>query len=116
MSQKGPVDEATIESLRELMEEEFDELVESFIEDGQKLVDGIGSAAQNGDAAEINRIAHALKSSSANMGAFQLSDYARELESLGGAGTLDGAADLATKARDEFARVRESLAAQIQRA
>ena len=61
----APVDNEILESLRDLMEEEFDELVESYIEDTQILLDGIRTAIETGDAGAVQNNAHAMKSSSA---------------------------------------------------
>ena len=55
-------------------------------------------------------MAHALKSSSGNVGARGLRDLARGLEEAARAGELGRAKDLAGRLGEEWSRVRRSLA------
>jgi len=113
MSSDSPVNQETVDGLHELMEDEFNALVESFLEDTTRLLDSIETAAGSGDADALSRDAHALKSSSANMGALGVSDYARQMEFLGKEGLLGNSADLIARVKEEFDRAREILTAQI---
>jgi HPt (histidine-containing phosphotransfer) domain-containing protein len=64
---------------------------------------------EDGDAAVLSRVAHSLKSNSTEFGAATLSDLCRELEALGKAGILAGAAEKVARAEAEYAQVKAAL-------
>lgn len=57
----------------------------------------------------IRETAHALKSSSANVGAARLADLCKQLETLARDNRLDGAEDIQRHLEREYARVVEAL-------
>ncbi|MBK7673875.1 MAG: response regulator [Candidatus Accumulibacter sp.] len=71
------------------------------------------AATDAGDADALRKAAHALKSSSANVGADPLAALYKELETLGRQGTVDGAGTLLAAAEAELARVLTVLAATL---
>jgi two-component system sensor histidine kinase/response regulator len=58
----------------------------------------------------VRRAAHALKSSSANVGAEQLSAFCREIESLGRSGSVEAAKALLTGVESQLPCVLATLA------
>jgi PAS domain S-box-containing protein len=77
----GVLDLATVERIRaSLTAEKCDALVASFDEQQQACVADIGAAITSGDGAEVRRLAHKLKGSSASLGALRLRAYCQELE------------------------------------
>lgn len=70
-------------------------------------------AADVGYSEALRQAAHALKSSSANVGAEQLAALSKELEMLGRGGGGDGVRPLVARAEAEVARVIGALAAQL---
>ena len=56
------------------------ELIQTFLPNAQKLVDDMKSTLVRQDLVAFHRAAHTLKSSSASLGAMQLSDLAKQLE------------------------------------
>lgn len=62
-----------------------------------------------GDAAAMQRAAHSLKSTSANLGAMMLAQMCKELETMGRAGTTDNAILLLPVLEDEYDRVCEAI-------
>lgn len=81
----GPVlDADTLSALVELGGEDdpglLEELVELFVDDAGRRVEGILVALDRGDVETVARAAHALKSAAANLGAFEFSSACRELE------------------------------------
>jgi HPt (histidine-containing phosphotransfer) domain-containing protein len=87
------------------------ELIDVFLADGIDLLAAMDAASAVGDASELRRAAHSLKSNSATFGATALAAIARRLEELGKAADLDPVAALLAEARQEFARVERSLSA-----
>lgn len=67
--------------LREIMGEDFAELVPAFIESGQQILAALSNfSVASIDAKTIERLAHSLKSASANVGAMRLAFMAQTLE------------------------------------
>jgi CheY-like chemotaxis protein len=84
-------------------------LIDTFLDDVPRLVDGARQGLQQGQADEVRRAAHTLKSNGATFGAMGLSELSRRLESLARSGTLEGTADLLARIEAEFERVRLAL-------
>jgi CheY-like chemotaxis protein len=87
----------------------FPELLQSFFNDGIKLLAEARQALQEGNAQTLRRASHTLKSISVSFGAVSLSTTAREIESLAIKGTLNGAAELIDIADVEFSKARMAL-------
>lgn len=106
MTDERPVvDETTLEGVREIMEDAFGSLIESYLEEAASLFEDLSAASRAGNADGLSRAAHSLKSSSANIGAMRLSEVARVLEFKGRAGDIADAAPLVDKARNELEAV-----------
>jgi HPt (histidine-containing phosphotransfer) domain-containing protein len=86
-------------------------IVAIFLSDAPGKLDQLREAVARREMAAVQQLAHALKSSSANIGAMRLSGLARELEVLGRAGTPDGAQRCFDSLAAEYARVRVALQA-----
>ena len=84
-------------------------LIDTFLSDVPRLLEGARRGLQQGQVEEVRRAAHTLKSNGATFGAMSLSELSRELESLAGSGTLEGAADLIEGLEAEYDRVRVAL-------
>jgi HPt (histidine-containing phosphotransfer) domain-containing protein len=67
----------------------LDELVDTYLEDGQAQVAALEAAVVANAIADLVRPAHTLKSSSANVGASRLADACRDLEAGARAGAVD---------------------------
>jgi len=73
------------------------------------------AAVSSGDAPAIERVAHSLKSGSANLGAAALSSFFRELDSMGRMKSIDNAVELLSKIEAEYGEVETALKAELQR-
>ncbi len=82
------IDTQTFDMLKELMEEEFTGLLESYMEDAPKLLADIQSSSRQADMEVLVRAAHTLKSSSNNIGAKRLGEIASKMEAVGKEGKL----------------------------
>lgn len=88
-----------------------DELVDTFLEDAVLQVDTLRKAAAAGDAAEMMRPAHSLKSNSDNVGAVALANLCRAVEAEARAGSVSDPTGRAAAIADEFEAVRAGLLA-----
>ena len=88
------IDQSIFDSLKELMEEEFPVLINSYVEDAPKLMADIQSSSKDADLEVLVRAAHTLKSSSNNLGATQLAMIAADIEREGQANKLSEASVL----------------------
>ena len=58
------------------------DLTAQFLTDAPALVETAWAALERGDASEVHRAAHTLKSNAATFGAHRLADMCRELEEM----------------------------------
>jgi HPt (histidine-containing phosphotransfer) domain-containing protein len=107
------IDVAVLQDIRDLMEEDFPDLVRRFLADAADLLAQMDQASAQGDADLMHRASHTLKSSAAALGAVGLSNCAKQLEALGRAGTLAGGRAVAdaqlARAHAQFSRVKAAL-------
>jgi HPt (histidine-containing phosphotransfer) domain-containing protein len=112
MGDSNTIDRAVFDGQLEAIggDREFlSELLQVYFDDSPKLLATMSSALAAGEPAEFRRAAHSLKSNSASFGAMHLSRMCKELEDMGKAGTLDGAAERLALAEAEYARVQVEL-------
>lgn len=72
----------TLEYLRQMVGNSFDSILEHYVQGSENSVATIQQALSNQDYTALMRAAHSLKSSSAQLGAMELSAIAKELEAL----------------------------------
>jgi len=76
------VDKQVVAEMRELLAEEFDEVLAEYLVDARQQIAAIERAAQQGERQAICVHAHTLGSSSAHLGFKRLSGYAHYVELL----------------------------------
>ena len=118
MSNDQPIlDKSVIASLRELGGADdpglFIELVNLFLADTPERMRTLSEALDSKDPTALERSAHALKSSAANLGALGLSTLFRDIESAGREKNLERAASLVARAVPEYQRVEAALRSEI---
>ena len=74
------LDRQILDDLIDIMGDEFQDLVKIYLEDSPKSLARLVDAAEKDDPKLLVGPAHSLKSTSANLGAIQLSDLARDVE------------------------------------
>ena len=84
-------------------------LIDTFLSDAPRLVEAARRGLERGQADEVRRAAHTLKSNGATFGATSFSELSRQLEALARSGTLEGAAELIARIDAEQERVRIAL-------
>lgn len=97
-----PVDMERLDEVTAGDEELRKELIELFIADTEERFVVLESAIAVKDAEELNRTAHSIKGSSANMGASTLQALALQLESLGSENQFEEAPALLSSLKNEY--------------
>ena len=105
------LDTDALETLKEIMEDDFSLLIETFVSDSQNRLKELQSLLAAGEPDAVRRCAHSMKGSCGNVGALALADLLMQLETLGQSGSLDGASDILSAAEAEFAQVKQVLQA-----
>jgi HPt (histidine-containing phosphotransfer) domain-containing protein len=81
-----------------------DELVDTYLADAPRQMDGMRAALDAGKDADLLRHAHTLKGASLSLGGLRVAELARAIEELARSGNLDGVdgllADLGAALRD----------------
>jgi len=113
-SPDGLIDEAVLARLADGTggDEGFvSELIEQFVADAPRLVAAARAGLDAGDAEEVRRAAHTLKSNAATFGAHALAGRSRELEDAANRGALEGASEQVDAMGSELDLVLEALPA-----
>ena len=103
------IDLTTLNELKEIMGDDFSELVTVFISDSQMQLDDLKAAIEASDAPAIRRIAHTIKGSSANLGIGHLSAISKELELKAADNNIDSANELLSSIINEYNDVKIAL-------
>ena len=108
------IDTAIFERLKAGLGEDFIvELVETYRVETPELIESLHKSLAAQDAETFRRSAHSIKSSSAALGALQLSGQARQLEMLGKSGEFQNAQGMLDVLAAEYDQVSLRLAEMI---
>ncbi|WP_166364250.1 Hpt domain-containing protein [Pseudomonas akapageensis] len=94
------------------MEDQYPLLLDTFLDDSQKLLSRLHEART---AQALGEAAHTLKGSSSNMGALELADLCRQLEERAQQIPLSGLEELVDRIEQEFMTVRRLYGEERQR-
>ena len=110
-----PLNRQALENIRALSRTDGDALLErviqAFVGETPRQLTAMREAIAGADAEALRKVAHSLKSGSANVGADGLAQLCKDMEKLGRAGSTKGAAPLLQQMQQAFLAVRESLSA-----
>lgn len=109
------LDRDVLNSLQDIMEDEYPVLLDTFVTDSEERLRLLKSAEHDQDAQAMRRAAHSFKGSCSNMGAKVLADSCRDLEELARRGDLAESAPMLERIEREFAIVRILLKSERQR-
>ena len=109
------LDRDVLNSLQDIMEDEYPVLLDTFVTDSEERLHLLKSAEHDQDAQAMRRAAHSFKGSCSNMGAKVLADSCRDLEELARRGDLAESAPMLERIEREFAIVRILLKSERQR-
>ena len=108
----NPIDQATFANLLEMTggDQAFvDELVDTYLSEGDRLVGDLVGAAEAGDIAALVLPAHSMKSSSLNVGALALGELCRLLEMDARNGSVEAPVERANEVKVAFGAARAAL-------
>lgn len=106
------LDHDVLSALRDVMEEQYAELLETFLEDSEERLRVLRKAE---DVSQLINAAHSFKGSSSNMGAVRLARLCGKLEQLAKGDAPQGLTKLVGEIDGEFAVVRPFYEAERQR-
>jgi len=113
---EDPLDRTVLDTLRALQPADGSDLLAKLIDiyrsSSAELLESLSEAVDQGDVQVIQQGAHALKSSSLNVGAWLLGSLCRQLEAMGREGEIEGAVDLFARIAAERERALEALGAE----
>lgn len=109
------IDDSKLDDLRMLSDDDgpdiLCELIDIFLDDTPARLIELARAVSTGDSEGTMQNAHALKSSCAQLGAMQLSEFCRQLEAMGRAQDISLAHPVLAAAQAEFERAHAALLA-----
>lgn len=109
MSDKLHLDEEALAELQDVMEGEFDVLIDTYLSDSRERIAGLRLAIQENDPDAFARTAHSFKGSCFNIGAPHLGELCLAAEQAGKAQRLDEAPAMVDAVEDEFRTVSAML-------
>ena len=109
------LDTTTLVDLEDIMGDELVTLVDAYLRDGDTRMRNMRAAAERGDSIEVGKLAHSLKSSSANLGAIPLANRARQVEEAARNGTLANPADSVAALEKLYANAAAALQQRYRR-
>jgi signal transduction histidine kinase/DNA-binding response OmpR family regulator/HPt (histidine-containing phosphotransfer) domain-containing protein len=117
--QRDVINRVALDKIRALSRDRGDALVQkviaAYVDDTPQQLRTLRTAIDGLDTGNVRRIAHTLKSASANVGAEALAALCKALEHLGRADTTEGADAILTDMEQEFQAVRHSLTAILEK-
>jgi PAS domain S-box-containing protein len=101
----------SLESLRGLGGDDLvAQVIDAFLADAPNVLATLRLSLEQGDADDLRRAAHTLKSNAATIGGTAFSELCHELEHRAKDGDLAGAAELASRLDAEYARLQAAIA------
>ncbi len=109
MNEQQHIDHDALAELRDVMEEEFVILVNTFIQDSDDRLRQLRESAEAADPEDVRKVAHSFKGSCINIGAPELADRCREAEQRGRDEDLSDIDACISGIENELETVREEL-------
>jgi len=104
-----PINHTVIEQLQEVMEDEFVDLIETYLLNALHELEQINSAYNTRDLEKLIQCAHSFKGSSSNLGALGLAGLCKNLEVLGRTGNDTELQHIILCIEQEYHRVKNAL-------
>ncbi|MCK5439302.1 MAG: response regulator, partial [Gemmatimonadetes bacterium] len=115
--QASVLDSSRLDEIRSLMTDDEPDflrnIVDQFIKDTAKLIQEMKAALRASDASSLKVAAHTLKSSSASLGATDLSALCKQVQTIAAEGSIEPAELVVVQIENEFAGVISALRAEV---
>ncbi|MEE9281204.1 MAG: response regulator [Myxococcota bacterium] len=112
----GPIETTVLDAMSGLLRDGksvLSQVITAYMATSPPLLDRLSKAAAAGDYRDLLETAHALKSSSANVGARNLAELCRELEEGARSGEIPDAEECVAGIQSEYNRVHVALMAEL---
>lgn len=109
MTDKPHLDEEALAELRDVMEDEFEVLIQTYLADSRDRIRALREALKAEDSDTFAKTAHSFKGSCINIGAPRLGEICLKAEMAGKESRLGDAPDLLNDIDQEFAQVIHGL-------
>ena len=103
------LDDVQFNEIKDLFEDDFELLMQNYIQDSQKQVKRLQAALSNADNAAGFESAHALKGASANVGATKLHQLCYQMQEICRANKISENKDLLTQIEQQVKIVNEEI-------
>ena len=103
----------TITMLKDIMEDEFSLLIETFVDDASARIPTLRKSLDIAQMDELMRSAHSLKGSSSNLGAIPFSQKCLIVEKCAKEGDMSGLADVISELEADFIGLEAALKSHI---
>ncbi|MEC7118748.1 MAG: Hpt domain-containing protein [Pseudomonadota bacterium] len=110
---QAPINQSQLQELRELLDDEFDSLLHTYLIDSQKRLQYVQDAFEQRDNSKGYEAAHSLKGASANLGAGRLAELCLKLQTECKSGRISDAELLIQMIQEEQGVVSAYLLAQL---
>lgn len=109
MSSDTHLDREVLQTLQEVMEDQFPTLINTFITDSDERIRSLQKALATRDGEAVRRQSHSFKGSCHNIGAKCLAQLCQEMEDRGREGDLDGLERQLVDIQQEFHQLKTIL-------
>lgn len=113
MNEKPHLDEEALAELQEVMEDEFEVLINTYLSDSEDRIQTLRRALDSSDADAFARSAHSFKGSCFNIGAPRLGALCMAAENAARDGSMNNAEGQLAAIEKEFLVIREMLQRSI---
>ncbi|MDH5392631.1 MAG: Hpt domain-containing protein [Gammaproteobacteria bacterium] len=102
MNDSNSIDHSVIDTLKGLMKDKFNFLINTFIDNANSQLDQLQTAIDNDEVKDIIALTHSIKGSSGSVGASQMHLLSKDYEERARKDELEGKADWADNLKAEF--------------
>ena len=114
MDKASHFDIEALTMLEEIMEDEFSELVQVYIDDSDPRIAALQKAFEDQDTMQLRELSHSFKGASGNLSALPLAELCFKIEERSRDGVLEGSEDLIKQVEREYQAVKSILLSLIE--
>ena len=103
------IDINTYTEISDILEDELPSVINEFLKDSSMKISDLECLVKSFEPEKVFAISHSLKSSSANLGALQMSELCREIEAISRNGSMDNVPELFDSLKTIFSASSEEL-------